>query len=294
MSQEKEINPTQVVGYYHSGDADGFTGAWVLNKFNPNMVLEGVDYHLPLPEFPRDAVVYIVDYCFSKQVMRDLVEANKLVVLLDHHPLAEEVKEDLGADYTEDRFIASVTSVKSGCEIAWDFLFAGVNTPPLVTLVGDHDLWKFEQPETKVFTEGLKTLDHTFANWDYANTKEGFDDLMAKGKALLEERIERCRKQIEETTVKMEMVVDFKEDGTPITKETPVSMLAQLDDASHQTNLMIEAGLGELVMAMWKQEDGSTKVRVTTHKDYPYAGDIAKLFGGGGHPHAAGFFIGAE
>lgn len=289
--KEKEVNPTRVVGYYHAGDPDGFTGGWVLNKFNPSMELVGVDYHLPLPEFPKDALIYIVDYCFSLDVMQKLVEDNKIVVLLDHHPLAQEVKEQLEKEFSDERFIADVDFKKSGCEIAWDFLFAGVNTPPLVTLVGDMDLWKFDHPETELFMEGLKSLDRTFENWDYASTREGLDDLMEKGKDLLEERIERCKNQIEKTGSVADLIVGLDEEENPIIKKVPVSTLARASDASYQTNMMIKSGMGEVVMAFWPEEDGSVKVRVTTSKNYPYAGEIAKYYGGGGHAHAAGFTI---
>lgn len=76
---------------YHDKCTDGFGAAWVAwQKFNTSAIYLPLNHYDPIPEFSDNSEIYILDFCFSKDVLVDLAKSHKVVVL-DHHQSAHKM-----------------------------------------------------------------------------------------------------------------------------------------------------------------------------------------------------------
>lgn len=150
---------------FHHNDLDGRCAAAIVNKWWRPREAEGqravfveLDYK---DAVPVDAVcpgeqVVIVDFSFKPEVMAEVFNRTDKVIWCDHHKTAK------GYDY--GREIAGVRDFsekgRAGCEVTWDYLFPNTSRPWAVTLVGDHDAWRWEHGEaTAEFNQGVKVFD---------------------------------------------------------------------------------------------------------------------------------------
>lgn len=282
---------TPVICFYHGDCMDGFTSAWIVKHLHPNAELIPVNYQDDLPALPMDSIVYVVDFTFpDDDFMAMLVDNNQRVLHFEHHITAQETVDYLQGRFSKEQYLGVFDKERSGAGITWDVLNPGQDRPHLVNFVEDRDLWLFKYSETKLFGEGLSTLDKTIDAWNWAHRKENCQWLLEKGAEVKERRIERCIQQIE--TTGKELDIEFEGETYPAF----LSFLADPMDSSEQTHMVVMATDYKIALGVHVLDDGRWKVRVTTAQDGPNAAEIAKRFSdeGGGHQHAAGFIIGAN
>lgn len=276
-----------VTCYYHKNCLDGFTSAWLVKKKHPEARLVEIDYGEEPTVFESDTL-YIVDFTFpDTEDMNRLIGAAAVTYHYDHHgdklPIVDALLEEWEGT---ERYHSVFDTSRSGAGIVWDELHPDQNRPWLVEYVEDRDLWKHDHTESRIFGEGLKTMPYTVADWDYANTIAGHEYVMGIGVEAIKRRLKRCQHQIAQTTRKVGLHLP---DGSVVA--VPVSELKDGKDASEQTNMMLDILDSPVVMGYVKKNDGKLRFRVTVDEKQFVASDIAKLFGGGGHPGTAGFEI---
>ena len=187
---------------YHANCTDGLTAAWALHRFLGIKDAYPISYGKSPKDFEkklRDKVVLVVDFCFNTEQTKELLEMAEAVILLDHHPLAITVTNDLqGYKSSKNTKLNALLSTKfSGAGLAWifyqlvkdapNFLQAaqsqnnafmldqwGEETlrdvkafmPPLVRFVEDRDLWTFKHEESRYLYEGLAMRPKNFEALD--------------------------------------------------------------------------------------------------------------------------------
>jgi len=280
----------QICFYHGPKCSDGLVAAWaVWRHLNQDVRLIAMDYPDELPAIPQNKVVWLVDFTFRDiDFMRELVSHNVKVIHYDHHPSAEQTIKELQEIFPEERYHAVFTQTHSGAGITWRELFPDQELPNLVRWVEDWDLWRFNYAETYAFVEAFSNLDRTVEACEFANTPEHQVRMVNMGEALVRKRLERCQQQIDNETTYITLDLP---DGER--KSIPFSKLVEVHDASEQTNLMIKKGMGPIVGGYFLMGN-RIKVRIGTAPDTPSAFKIAQHYGGGGHPHAAGFVIEAS
>lgn len=283
-----------VVFYHGPNCADGISAAWVVNKYiteqlNQTAELIAVDYHHDLPAIPMDKCIWVVDFTFpDPDFMKELISCNEWMVHFDHHPSAEDTIDYLKSVCHETNYRVKFTQEHSGAGIAWSELFGDYEQPLFIRWVEDRDLWLFRYTETKAFGEAFQLGGYTLDNCDNVSDNSAALAQVSKGKPIVDERLKRCTNQIKHQTTHISLKLH---DG--LWHAIPFSRLKRPDDASDQTNLMLSMGMGPVVAAYTKKE-GKVKVRVTTDADNPVAYQIARVYGGGGHPHTAGFVVASK
>lgn len=126
---------------YHANCSDGkgaALAAWM--KFGPLANYIAVQYGQAPPPLPFFAEVYILDFSFKRDVLQDLKEQVKSLVVLDHHRSAMEDLEGLS--------YAKFDMTKSGAVMAWDYFHPDQPLPPLYELIQDYDLWEWKFAST--------------------------------------------------------------------------------------------------------------------------------------------------
>lgn len=119
---------------YHGGCPDGFGsayGAW--KKFGDTADYIPVKHQQPPPEHLEGKELYLVDFCYGKEVMDALVAQSKSLTVLDHHEGVRDVIE------TMPHFVYKTEH--SGAGITWEYFHPDTPTPLFLQLVEKADLF---------------------------------------------------------------------------------------------------------------------------------------------------------
>lgn len=198
---------------FHAKCADGLGALWAAWRALPDAEPWPASYgdHAPPEEKTRDRDVVIVDFSYSLEVLYQIAECARSVLVLDHHDTAREALSGLieaapttrpkpsdlygttGWQYWQAVVRAMITMVgtvqeesvrpiyiaaqfdmeRSGAGIAWDF-FHWEPRPRVIDLLEDRDLWRFRHdPDTRALDAALHAYD--FEDYDMlANPVTGY------------------------------------------------------------------------------------------------------------------------
>lgn len=288
---------------YHANCADGFTAAWAVRQAMDCEFHAAVHGAPPPPADGRDLV--LVDFCYPQQVMLDLQQVARSILVLDHHKTSEEtLKASAGwvaridqhtsiswdwrrvQDFSaKDRVYSNIPHAviyalfdmnRSGAGIAWDFFHAGQARPALIDHVEDRDLWRFALPGTREIQAAVFSYPYEFDVWDLL-METPTETLRAQGVAI--ER--KHHKDVAELVkvAKRQMVIGHY--------DVPVASLPYTlaSDAGH---LMAK---GQPFAACYYDKDGGRVFSLRSTDRGVDVSEVAKLYGGGGHARAAGFTV---
>lgn len=159
----------KTVCFYHSADLDGkCSAAIVLKAFREReqeVELCGLDYGNPFPWHMVDDETDVIMVDFSLQPfdgMLELVERCKSFIWIDHH------KSAIG-DYERWRWPRGVKPANwtvrlntdyAACELTWQYFFGG-EMPRAVHLLGRYDIWDWKNVrDAQEFQYGMRSIEH--------------------------------------------------------------------------------------------------------------------------------------
>jgi len=263
---------------YHGNCADGFTAAWAVWKKHPDTEFHAGIYQQDPPDC-TDRDVIMVDFSYKRPVLMEIATQAKTVLILDHHKSAEADLVDLPENVT-----AFFDMNRSGAMMAWEYFHPDKIPSFLIKHVQDRDLWRFSMEQTRAFQANLFSMEYTFENWDMVNNICA-DDYNYWSFVQAGEAIERKHfKDIKEL---------IKVAGTR-------STIAGFDVPTLNAPYFFSSDAGHILgkgepfaACYWDTPEG----RVYSLRSEDGAQDvseIAVLFGGGGHKHAAGFTLSSD
>lgn len=276
---------------YHNNCYDGVTAAYIaFRALDPAFegMVSDVEY-LPFnysdkPPDIKDKDVYIIDFSFKREVMKQLaIDANSLVCL-DHHKTAEEALIGLEKEIlleTGKEINITFDMNRSGAGLAWDYFFPTNTRPHLVNYVEDRDLWKFALPNSKKINAFIQSFDINLESWIF-NVAPPFDyksleEIVKEGESLL---------RLEEKYIKqIAYNARLKKIGGYIAPYVETNILM-----SEVCDYLIKNYPGNYPFAFYSfyRKDGKIQYGMRSRSDFDVS-IIAKQFGGGGHKQAAGF-----
>ena len=272
---------------YHGYCPDGFTSAWVAQKFwirkNPNlnfkkelkMVHASHEGNLiDPPEWAHGADILFVDFMYPVTLMQKFKDIANNVFVIDHHTHTEERCKELLIHYVYD-------VNKSGATLTWDTYFPETLAPWFLKYIEAGDLWRWGVlPWDKVITRALYSYPQSKDNFDkFENSSpDDFKNLLVEGNAFLrkqDEEVKRicCRSSIIELCGYSVPVVNaheyISEVGHVLAKDNPSCPFAACywDDLKKGVRI-------------WSLRSNTDDFNVAS---------LCKTMGGGGHPRAAGF-----
>ena len=84
---------------YHANCPDGFGGAYAAwKKFGKDAEYIPVKHGNPVPDGLSDACVYLIDFCYPKEIMDSIVSGAASVTILDHHLGMKDVVESMRSE----------------------------------------------------------------------------------------------------------------------------------------------------------------------------------------------------
>lgn len=294
---------------YHHNCADGFTAAWAVRRAMECEFHPAVHGAPPPQAAGRDLV--LVDFCYPRDVMLELQQIARSILVLDHHKTAEEVltaecrtaaefltvvRMDSGGGtqpWTWERVMGCRSNLdaggvrkavvyalfdqhRSGAGIAWDFFHPGVPRPELIDYVEDRDLWRFALPGTREIQAAVFSYPYEFGVWDLLATTP-VETLRAQGVAIERKHHKDVAELVQ--VAKRHMVIGHY--------NVPVASLPYTlaSDAGH---LMAR---GQPFAACYYDKDGGRVFSLRSTDQGVDVSEVAKLYGGGGHARAAGFTV---
>lgn len=289
---------------YHGNCADGFSAAWCFHHHKPDQY----DFHAGVYQKPPPDVtgreVFIVDFSYKYDVLCEMALKASRITILDHHASAAEdlarlsqfkvdpTDSDVTAHSLADAWMQCQTSNspriaacfdmnRSGATLAWDYLFVGYGwqRPPLLGHIEDRDLWRFKLPYTREIQANVFSYEYTFENWDRLMSADNVELMkMTVAGAAIERK---HHKDIAELVGVLKRRMAIGGHDVPVAS-LPYTLV------SDAANLMAQHEA--FAACYWDGPEGRT-FGLRSTDDGIDVSKVAVQYGGGGHPHAAGFKV---
>ena len=260
----------------HSTCNDGLAAVWAVRRKYPQAEIHFRQYGDPLGDIEYEGRdVIIVDFSFDREVLIEMNEKAKSLVVLDHHKTAQERLEGLP--------FAHFDMNRSGAGMAYDYFLGDGKAPPvdgrghrhwLVDYVEDRDLWRFDLPHSKAVNAGLASYPRKLEAWEDL-AKRSPQELREEGYILLRQEDGVVKAMASHGT-------EREIEGYKVLVVNSSSLQSRIGEELAQGRpfgaVYFITGKGEVVVSLRSRGDEGIDVS-----------EIAKKFGGGGHARAAGF-----
>lgn len=258
---------------YHKSCQDGLAAALAVRKHlwdsgqMKGAKFQTAQYGDAAPDVAGLDVV-IVDFSYPRDVLLEMHQKAKSLIVIDHHVTAQEALAGL------DFCIFDMS--KSGAVLAWEYFHPGKPLPRLMAYVQDRDLWKWELPFSREVSAAL----HSYK--PFLNEQERFLDdnslagLISEGAAILRYQ----QQQIDFVLSQPVQMVEIGGYRVPCINAT--HLLSELGN---------ELAKGHPFAALYFDTDTKRVFSLRSTDEGLDVSEIAKLYGGGGHPRAAGFTV---
>ena len=286
--KNKILNPDLVI--YHGGCADGTAAAWVFWKHARNTDSKIPEFYGAKhgdPPISNEKIlnktVIMVDFAYKREITEKILQLTKKLVILDHHRSNETELEGLSCTVFD--------MTRAGCQLAWDYVFPlSIFRPRFLDIIADRDLWNWELPKSKELnkafymkklTESIESIEKLF-NMD-------IDLLYAEGKSFSE-----YENQLLEKLSRFKTTYYFGNEPKNPTKFYKILVSEAVFMISELGNKISEENTDHDFVILYRFDNYkkawyfSARARQNSDIDL---GSILSLYGGGGHPKAAGFEI---
>jgi len=292
---------------YHGNCDDGFGAAWAVRHAHPDTEFYAGAHGGKVPwGLIRGRDVVFVDFCYPASIMKEVIDAAKSVLVLDHHKstmldITEWTKKN--PDFSSSQWGTARTVIesskakfifdmdRSGAMMAWDHYHAADQFRPLfIDYIQDHDLWTKKLDRINEFSAALRSYPMDFKVWDQFEVWKVFDQLLADGAHIL-----RYKRQLVDSAVKNSFWVEI---DVPDKTSVAECYLIKVRGANVVPAIVSEVG-EELALryggigltwvegrTLWNYQLRSRKVGEV---EAPDVSKIAVALGGGGHAQASGF-----
>lgn len=259
---------------YHGNCPDGFGAALVAwLQFGDDATYTPVYHNQPVPELKSNKV-YVIDFCYSYEQMKEISEKVDSLVLIDHHqgvsPAIEKIKALPNAEVYFD-------TKNSGSVLSWKYFNPGQPIPKLLSFIEDRDCHFNDIENADAALMWLDTQPHVFPLWTtFLNfPDETWEKIIEYNQPMVKKfksMVQRAAKQSVKTTLA----------GYPAaycfgSEETASDIATEM--------AKIVSGIG-IVFVM--QTNGMVKASLRTNQDINLI-PISQKLGGNGHPFAAAF-----
>lgn len=288
---------------YHDHCADGFGAAWACwMRWGDACQYLPASYQQPPPDVAGKHVL-IVDFSYKADILREMGRAARSIIVLDHHKTAQADLSDWQIDDVAGEFWAGDDPLKavrhndeyigqpiaalfdmerSGAGLAWEFCHDG-DTPLLLQLIEDRDLWRFRFEETKPFGLWLRSEPFDFERWELLSQElaDGRD-----GARIMTE----ARAMQKFFDAKVEEIASFAA-RQPIGSFNPIVVNCPPMFASEVGNALLVKHPNAPFAATYFDAPNARLWSLRSRDDREDVSAVAAQFGGGGHRNAAGFKV---
>lgn len=261
---------------YHAQCTDGFGAAFAAwHRLRSSAQYVAVNHGLPPPDCKGKRVA-MVDFCYPLEIINQIAEQAAGLIILDHHKTAVESCSQL----PWSQFDLS----HSGAVVSWNFFNPGREVPQILLYIEDMDLWRWKLQESRNFAAFLKSIPFSFEVYESYLTDESsrIETGCAAG-SLVRQYIESHAR----AAAAKSQLVSFVDANCAVCNNS--NEVGDLADA-----IFKHYGDRIDICLIWYYDHSQEKILGSLRSRAPNkfdVADIAKFFGGGGHPAAAGFQV---
>ena len=272
--ESKRSVSKDILVLYHGNCTDGFSAAWAAwKKLGDNAEYIAVKLDMPPDEEFVGKEIYMLDFVYDEQYLRDLIGRNKKVVAIDHH-ITNKRTAEMVPDHLYD-------IGHSGAVLAWKYFHPNEKIPKLLAYVEDNDLWKHSLLSTRELWMYVDLFDFDFNVWskladDFENPAK-CEDYIEKGGLLLKYRSKTVERliSVHATAVSFEGFKAYAVNARAFHSEVGMVLTEKFPP----------------IGIVWGQESDG-RIHISLRSDGTVdVSEIAAKFGGGGHKKAAGFYV---
>ncbi len=273
-----DINKIDCVVYHHNCP-DGFGSAWIIwRHLKSDATYYGITPDRPpnISAFKKKYVVF-VDVSFSQEYINQVKEVAENVLIIDHHQTY--------GDYLMNEPHAIFDTEHSAIYITWRIFNSDQKIPQFIRYIEDNDLTTNKLSKTEAFTAALGTklsFHHIdfFKTWDKLLNPAFVETMIDDGHKYQEYKNYILRRNMHIST--------FKKLGV---YNALICNFGTVGLASDLGNKISEANPKADFVLLWSYHNNTNEysVMLRTRKPGIDLSQIAKIYGGGGHPGAARF-----
>lgn len=274
------VNFPDVV-FYHANCPDGFGAAWSywreqrrLEKNHPELrntplELYPISHHqTDLPSVKGKNVVMVDVVLDDPSQMNALVNEAKSFYLLDHHQSAY--------DLYKDEPWAFFNLEKSGSVLAWEDSHPGQDIPLLLQCIQDRDLEKTLNSDVEAILQVVDSTTRSFYDWEllYQNL-ENHPELVLQNGHLMRDRVYAAIERLTKNALPIAM---GGYQGWAINAPVEFGLMV--------VSKLLDRPNTDFGFSWYVDNEGS--VRASWRSKSIDVIELAKMYGGGGHPFSAG------
>ncbi|AWB66139.1 hypothetical protein C2869_06655 [Saccharobesus litoralis] len=256
---------------YHKNCADGFGAALAVKTYleQLNQLCEFIAaFHGDPPPDVSGKNIYIVDFAYPRQTLLAMHKQANSLLVLDHHKTAQA---DLqGLDFCQ------FDMTRSGAMMTWQYFFKDRPIPDLIRYIQDKDLWHWQLPSSQAYSAALQAKPMDFNIWAALLDNQQTNQVIEQGKIIL---------QYQQAQIRQILAQDIEQ----------VTIAGYLVPCLNTNHLISELGNelaeGHPFAALYVDTADKRIYSLRSAEGGIDVSAIAKLFGGGGHFHAAGFSV---
>lgn len=270
---KKMMNKTSTnkICIYHGNCADGFYAALVVKLALGDKIQFHTGIHGDEPPNVSGKDVILVDFSYKRDVILEMSNKAKSILILDHHKTAEDQLVNLPENVN-----VIFDMNKSGCVIAWNHYFPNKEIPKLLLHIQDRDLWTFKLKGTREILSNVSSYPYDFDIWEkllFSN----LNDLYKEGESIDRKHL----KDINEFIKQGSYIGNIDGHIVPI-------LNAPSTWSSDACHIM---GKNQPFAVCYYDDAEFRNVSLRSDDNGIDVSEIAVKFGGGGHEHASGFKI---
>lgn len=312
---------------YHDDKCAIDTDCGISYDIHPIQVNYGIDPYSYFGdnEITDSDIIFLVDFSFPPDVMRDLYYKTEHIIWIDHHISVLEKFEKCGSDLLE--FIPGIRSTaKAACELTYNYLFSTIDNrdcwisvdddlpfytygvmhdsdimnandiPTAGKFVANADLFDFTNPDTKPFVYGCKSFDiSTPEGYKYifdfmcdGNRESKVSDTIDTGHIILDYRAEVLNPDMMKSAQEVRIITN---NDSPLAEEiSKLKCIALNMPGCFNSEVFGDRRYDYDACIKYHRTSRGWSYTVYTIENSPLKSyDIVSYFGGGGHPHAGGF-----
>lgn len=268
------MSDKKVVVLYHGNCPDGFGGAYAAwKKFGDSAEYIPLKHERPITADVAGKDVYFIDFCETRAIMDPVVAAAARVVVLDHHEGVEDVMKSM-PEYVYD-------ATRSGATIAWTYFHPDQPVPYFLTLVQQADNFKPLSDDDRAIISYTYAQPFSFESWDrFAMT---LDDAAERERitSLGRAYTEHFKLLVAQIATRAELV-SFE--GHEVYFVSAPRLFAT------ELGSLLRTKKPPFAMIARAEADGSLRVSLRG-TDAVDVSEIARKYGGNGHPGSAAFSL---
>jgi nanoRNase/pAp phosphatase (c-di-AMP/oligoRNAs hydrolase) len=267
-----------IVVIYHKNCPDGFTASWAAwKKFGDNASYIQAGYGDQLPDTIEGKEVYVLDFSYNADILESLQNKAKRLVVIDHHKGSQEYVT------SKKEFVFNLSH--SGAYLTWEYFFPDTRIPKLVQYISEDDINKLTLPNANEIVAYIMAKPRTFLDFEKLSQEmendEKEEQIIETGKLLL-----RYKDIVLDVALNSVHFIDLQGVILPAVNVT----LPMFEKSYLLQKIYIKY---PPVSLSYRYDEGEWKCSLRSNGMFNCI-DLAKQFGGSGHPGSAGFSIKAE